>query len=77
MHESIASRLKFEDHYNLLNQVKLLFSQVEIRISSPLYLCKYKLNHISMKTLRDKAYELLLGINVNIHQITFHNNLKR
>ena len=73
----MASRVKVEDHHNLLNQVKMLFGQVEISASSSLHQYKYKLNHISTETLRSMAYELLSGMNVGSHLTQFYNDLKR
>ena len=55
----------------------MLFGQVEISASSPLYQYKHKLNHISTETLRGIAYELLSGMNVDSYLTPFHNNLKR
>ena len=77
VHECMASRVKVEDHHNLLNQVKMLFSQVEISASSPLHQYKHKLNHISKETLRGVAYELLSGVNVSSYLTLFYNIFKR
>ena len=56
VHESIASKIKVEDHHNLLRQVSMLFTQVEINESSVLQQYKNRLNSLSTETLRGIAY---------------------
>ena len=36
-HESLASKIQVEDHHHLLQQVRVLFNQIEIEVLSVLY----------------------------------------
>ena len=56
VYESMASKIKVEDHHNLLMQVSKLFTQVEINTSSVLQQYKYRLNSLSTDTLRGVVY---------------------
>ena len=56
VHESMASKIKVEDHHNLLMQVSILFTQVEINELSVLQQYKHRLNSLSTDTLRGIAY---------------------
>ena len=71
----MASKIKVEDHYNLLLEVRMLFTQVEISASSVLQQYKHRLNSLSTKTLRGIAYQLLSNLNVDSHQTLFHNDI--
>ena len=71
-HERVASRIKVEDHYSLLVQVKTLFSQVVINNRNVLHQCKHRLRYLSTETLRGIAYQLLADLNVDSHIAPFH-----
>ena len=77
VHESMASKIKIEDHHNLLVQVSKLFTQVEINASSVLLQYKHRLNSLPTETLRGIAYQLLSNLNVDSHQTPFHNDILR
>ena len=77
VHESMASKIKVEDHHNLLMQVSKLFTQVEINVLSVLQQYKHRLNSLSTYTLRGVVYQLLSNLNVNSHQTLFHNDIIR
>ena len=55
----------------------MLFTQVEISVSSVLQQYKHRLNSLSTDTLRGVAYQLLFNLNVDSHQTPFHNNIMR
>ena len=73
----MASKIKVEDHHNLLMQVSKLFTQVEINASSVLQQYKHRLNSLSTDTLRGVVYQLLSNLNVDSHQTPFHNDIMR
>ena len=77
VHESMASKIKIEEHHNLLVQVSKLFTQVEINASSVLLQYKHRLNSLPTETLRGVAYQLLSNLNVDSHQTPFHNDILR
>ena len=77
VHESMASKVKIEDHHNLLVQVNKLFTQVEINASSVLLQYKHRLNSLPTETLRGVAYQLLSNLNIDSHQTLFHNDILR
>ena len=77
VYESMASKIKVEDYHNLLMQVSMLFTQVEINTSSVLQQYKHRLNSLSTDTLRGVAYQLLSNLNVGSHQTPFHNDIMR
>ena len=77
VYESMASKIKIKDHYNLLVQVSKLFTQVEINASSMLLQYKHRLNSLPTEKLRGVAYQLLSNLNVDSHQTPFHNDILR
>ena len=77
VHESMASKVKIEDHHNLLIQVNKLFTQVEINASSVHLQYKHRLHSLPTETLRGVAYQLLTNLNVDSHQTLFHNDILR
>ena len=77
VHECMLSKVRVEDHCNLLNQVKQLYQQLDISPSSVLHQYKYKLNNINTETLRGIAYKLLSTMNVDSSQTLFHSDLRR
>ena len=77
VYESMASKIKVEDHHNLLLQVSMLFTQVEISASSILQQYKHRLNSLSTNTLRGIVYQLLSNLNVDSYQTPFHNDILR
>ena len=68
----MASRIKVEDHYSLLVQIKTLFSQVAINDRNALHQYKHRLHYLSTETLRGIAYQLLADLNVDSHIALFH-----
>ena len=62
VNECLLSKVKVEEHNNLLTQVKELCNQVDIEPTSTLHKCKCSLNKLSAETLRGVAYELLASI---------------
>ena len=73
----MISKVRVEDHCNLLNQVKKLYLQSDISPSSILHQCKYKLNKVNTETLRGMSHELLSTTNVDSSQTLFHSDLRR
>ena len=64
-YECIISRIKVDDHYNLLNQVKELYYQSDISLSSVLNQYKHRLSKVNTETLRGIVYEFMLTMNAN------------
>ena len=77
VHECMLSKVRVEDHCNLLNQVKQIYLQSDISPSSVLHQYQYKLNKVNTETLRGIAYELLSTMNVDSSQTLFHSDLRR
>ena len=77
VYESMTSKIKVEDHHNLLIQVSKLFTQVEINASSVLQQYKHRLHSLSTDILRGIAYQLLSDLNVNSHQTPFYNDIMK
>ena len=71
----MMSKIRVEDHCSLLNQVAVLYNEVDIYDSSVLHQYKNKLNKVNTETLRGIAYELLLYIGINSHHTSFHNDI--
>ena len=53
VHECVILKVKGEDYHHPLLQVKELCDLVETEETNLLEQCKYKLNRVSTKTLRD------------------------
>ena len=59
------SRIRIEDHYNLLHCAKETCDQVDVRANSTLHQHKHQLKRVSTETLRDIAYELLAALGID------------
>ena len=73
----MMSKVKVEDHYNMLSQVKQLHSLAEIEETNAVQQCRHELKKFSTETLRGVAYEFLSQLNVDSHQTPFCDNLHR
>ena len=71
VHESKMLRIKVEDHYNTLKQVKGLHAQVDIEESSVVKAHRNRLNNPPIEILRAVACELLICLNVDLLETPF------
>ena len=74
VNEYLLSKVKVEDHNNLLMQVKELCDSVDIELTSVLYQHKNRLNKASTGTLRGIAYELLATVSIETGDSSFYND---
>ena len=77
VHECVLSKVKVEDHCDILNQVNQLYLQSDISPSSVIRQHKCKLNKVNAEILRGIAYELLSTMNVDSSQTLFHSDLRQ
>ena len=69
------SKIRVEDHYSLLNQVAVLYNEVDIYNSSVLHQYKNKLHKVNTETLQGIAYELLSHLGIDSHHTLFYNDI--
>ena len=77
VHESLTSKVQIEDHHHLLQQVRVLFNQTDIEISSVLSQYKHRLHRLSTETLRGVAYQLLSELGVDSSNTPFHTDINK
>ena len=75
VNECLLSKVKVEDHDNLLVQVKELYNSADIEPASVLHQYKNRLNKVSTGTLRGIVYELLATVGIETRNSSFHNDL--
>ena len=75
VNECLLSKVKVEDHSNLLMHVKELRDSVEIEPTSVLHQHRNRLSKVSTGTLRGIAHELLATVGIETGDSSFHNDL--
>ena len=74
VNECLLSKIRVEDHNNLLLRVKDLCNQVEIESTSVLYQHKHRLHEVSTETLRGIVHKLLTHLGIEARRLSFHND---
>ena len=75
VNECLLSKVRVEDHNNLLMHVKKLCDSADIEPTSVLHQCRNRLNKVSAGTLRGIACELLATVGIETGDSSFHNDL--